>query len=137
VTPNEARAQFATARHGYLATADAHGQPHVVPICFALDGDMLYTAIDHKPKQTTKLKRLANIAANPQVSVLADHYEDEWTNLWWVRADGVAQVLDTERHAIELLRDRYEPYRTEPPQGPVIAIAVRRWSGWSPATEAA
>jgi PPOX class probable F420-dependent enzyme len=130
VTPDEARAQLATAVHAYLATADADGRPHIVPICFALDGDTIYSAVDHKPKHTTRLKRLANIEANPRVSVLADHYEDDWTQLWWVRADGLAQVLDTDRHAVELLRVRYEPYRTQPPQGPVIAIAVTRWSGW-------
>jgi PPOX class probable F420-dependent enzyme len=132
VTPQQARAQFATADHAYLATADSNGRPHLVPIGFALDGDTIYTAVDAKPKRTTSLKRLANIAANPQVSVLTDHYEPgDWSQLWWARADGTAEILDQHAHAVELLKERYEPYRTSPPVGPVIAIAVSRWSGWS------
>jgi PPOX class probable F420-dependent enzyme len=130
---DEARARFAAARSARLATVGADGSPHVVPICFALDDDTLYTAVDHKPKRTTNLRRLANIAANPRVSVLADHYEDEdWTRLWWVRADGTARVLPAgHADAVTLLQARYAPYRENPPQGPVIAIAVARWSGWS------
>jgi PPOX class probable F420-dependent enzyme len=132
VTSEQARAQFATADHAYLATVGADGRPHVVPIGFALDGDTIYTAVDAKPKRTTGLKRLANIAANPQVSVLADHYEPgDWRKLWWVRADGTAEIVDEHHHAVELLKRRYAPYRTSPPAGPVIAIAVTRWSGWS------
>jgi PPOX class probable F420-dependent enzyme len=130
--PDEARARFAAARSARLATVGADAKPHVVPICFALDPpDTIYTAVDHKPKRTTNLKRLANIAANPSVSLLADHYEDEdWGRLWWVRADGTARVVDTDPEAIALLQARYTPYRTNPPQGPVIEIAVARWSGW-------
>jgi PPOX class probable F420-dependent enzyme len=134
VHADEARARFAAARSARLATAGGDGRPHVVPICFALDDDdTLYTAVDHKPKRTTKLRRLANIAANPNVSVLADHYEDEdWIRLWWARADGTARVLPGgHAHAVALLQARYAPYRENPPQGPVIAIAVARWSGWS------
>lgn len=130
----EARDLFMSARVARLATCGSDGQPHLVPITFALDGDVILTAVDHKPKRTTKLRRLANIAVNPPVSVLADHYEDDWTRLWWVRADGTAHVLepDAAEHvdAVARLGERYEQYRERPPEGPAIAITVKRWSGW-------
>ena len=115
----------------------ADGRPHVVPITFALDGDTLYTAVDHKPKRTTRLRRLENVAANPRVSVLADHYdEQDWSALWWVRADGVARILapnDPQRARVAaLLQARYEQYRRRPPTGPAIAIshlALERLAG--------
>jgi PPOX class probable F420-dependent enzyme len=121
-----------------LATVDAGGRPHLVPIVFALDGDRVYHAVDHKPKRTSKLRRLDNIAANPRVALLADEYDDgDWSRLWWVRADGSARVLDADggaeaRKAIELLTERYAQYREVAPRGPVVAIDVERWSGWSP-----
>jgi PPOX class probable F420-dependent enzyme len=131
---DQARALFDTARVARLATAGADGRPHVVPISFALDGDTLYSAVDHKPKRTLRLRRLANVAANPNVSVLADHYDDDWSTLWWVRADGSARVVaaDAPEHAraVALLAARYEPYRERPPAGPAIAVAVERWTGW-------
>ena len=130
-----ARTLFATARVARLATVGADGRPHLVPITFAFDGDTLYTAVDHKPKRTTRLRRLENVAANPGVSVLADHYdEQDWSALWWVRADGAARILaadDPQRaRAAALLQARYEQYRRRPPTGPAIAIAISRWSGW-------
>jgi PPOX class probable F420-dependent enzyme len=129
-----ARERFAAARVGRLATADPAGQPHVVPIVFAVAGDVIYSAVDAKPKRSTALRRLANIAANPRVSVLVDHYDDDWTALWWVRADGTARVLDAGSpegtRAIALLVARYAPYRSQPPPGPVIAVDVARWSDW-------
>ena len=88
-----ARELFASVRVARLATVDPGGRPHLVPITFALDGDAIVTAVDHKPKSTTKLRRLENIAANPEVSVLADRYEDDWSRLWWARADGTARVI--------------------------------------------
>ena len=131
----EARARFASARVARLATADAQGRPHVVPFVFALVGDTVVSAVDAKPKRSTALRRLANVAANPAVAVLADHYEDDWTALWWVRGDGRGRVVDAAsaegRHALELLADRYAQYRAEPPPGPVLAVDVARWSGWS------
>jgi len=130
----EMRERFATARLAHLATADSRGTPHVVPVVFALDGDTIYFAVDQKPKQTRDLKRLRNIAMNPSVAVLVDHYEEDWSALWWVRADGSARVLDpgpdTER-AMHLLAQRHSQYLTQPPQGPAVAIAVHRWSAWS------
>ena len=118
-----------------LATVGPGGAPHLVPICFALAGETIYNAVDHKPKRTMRLRRLGNVAANPQVAVLADHYDDgDWSALWWVRADGRGRVLDPEsaeaRRAVELLAERYAPYRDSPPSGPVLAVDVERWSGW-------
>lgn len=114
-----------------LATVGSTGRPHLVPITFALVADTLITAVDHKPKRTTALRRLANIEANPQVSVLADHYEEDWDALWWVRADGLARVCKAApAGAAEALAQRYPQYRARPPQGPFIVVEVRRFSGW-------
>jgi PPOX class probable F420-dependent enzyme len=134
----DARAQFASARVARLATAGADGRPHLVPVVFAVEGDTLYTAVDDvKPKATTRLRRLANIAANPAVALLADHYEDDWGALWWVRADGTARLVDPGEpeaaRARALLAERYPQYRDAPPPGVVIAVAVERWSGWAAA----
>jgi PPOX class probable F420-dependent enzyme len=138
--PTEARRRFAAARVARLATAGADGRPHLVPVVFALDGDTLYTAVDDvKPKATTRLRRLANIAANPAVALLADHYEDDWRALWWVRADGTARLLEPDEdeaaRARALLAARYPQYREAPPPGVAIAVDVTRWSGWSAAAE--
>jgi len=135
LTGPEARRRFGGARIARLATADAAGIPHVVPIVFAVDGDRVYSAVDAKPKRTRALRRLANITVNPNVAVLVDHYADDWSTLWWARADGTARVVspdagDGER-AIALLTARYAQYATDPPTGPVIVIDVQRWSGWS------
>ena len=131
MSPDEARELFATTRVARLATADTAGKPHIVPLVFALDGETIYSAVDPKPKRTQDLKRLRNVAANPQVALLADHYvDDDWDVLWWVRADGAGRVLETSERAVELLRERYAQYADTPPDGPVLAIDVRRWSGW-------
>jgi PPOX class probable F420-dependent enzyme len=138
LSPGEARQRLVAARVARLATVSAAGQPHLVPVTFAADsggdGDLVYIAIDHKPKSTLRLKRLANIAANPRVSLLADHYADDWTQLWWARADGAATVLtpgpDTQA-PVALLAARYPQYQATPPTGPVIAITVTTWTGWS------
>jgi PPOX class probable F420-dependent enzyme len=118
-----------------LATADTGGRPHVVPIVFACEGDRVWTAVDHKPKRSRALKRLENARSNPRVSLLADHYEEDWGALWWVRADGTARVLSVSDapRGMELLADRYPVYRLQPPAGPVVEIAVQRWTGWSAA----
>jgi len=130
----EARRRLAAAEVATLATVGASGAPHAVPICFVVDGDTIYFAIDHKPKRGLDLQRLRNIRANPAVAVLASHYEHEWSRLWWVRADGVATVLDSgdrSEHAVGLLTERYPQYRHQSPPGPVVAIAIRRVTGWS------
>jgi PPOX class probable F420-dependent enzyme len=130
----EARHRLAGSRVAHLATATADGQPHVVAVTFAVDGDVIYTAVDHKPKTTTNLRRLRNITENPQVSLLADHYSDDWTTLWWARADGRAASLTDPagtRKPLALLAARYPQYRANPPDGPVIAISASSWSAWS------
>jgi len=135
VNAQESRSLFAAARVAHLATADARGRPHLVPITFALVGeDTIVTAVDHKPKRTIALRRLANIAENPAVAVLVDHYDDDWAELWWARADGRARVLAapaaSRPAAIAALAQRYEQYRERPLAGAIIAIEVTRWSGW-------
>jgi PPOX class probable F420-dependent enzyme, Rv0121 family len=122
-----------------LATITPAGRPHVVPIVFALASDVLYSAVDAKPKRTTALQRLANIAANPRVAVLADHYADDWTQLWWVRADGIGRIAtgDEVVTALDLLASRYAQYTDDPPPGPVLAIDVGRWTGWAAAASEA
>jgi PPOX class probable F420-dependent enzyme len=105
-----------------------------VPATFVVDGDLVHVAVDHKPKTTTALQRLRNIAANPRVALLADHYEADWDALWWVRADGQAAVTtdaDGMRHPVDLLAARYEQYRERRPAGPVITIRIDRWTGWA------
>ncbi|HET7018012.1 MAG TPA: TIGR03668 family PPOX class F420-dependent oxidoreductase [Streptosporangiaceae bacterium] len=132
----EARQRFAAARVARLATVSVQGTPHVVPCTFAVDGELIYSAVDAKPKSTTKLQRLANIAANPNVTVLTDHYDEDWSALWWVRADGQASIIedaDAMAGPIRLLAARYPQYVTSPPGGPVVAIRVSRWAGWSAA----
>ena len=131
-----ARSRFAAARVARLATVDGEGRPHLVPVVFALDGDTLYTAVDDvKPKATQRLKRLRNITANPAVALLADHYDEDWRALWWVRADGTARIVDPAEPEAEraraLLAERYPQYRAAPPPGPVVAVAVERWTGWA------
>lgn len=132
---DEARHRFEVARVARLATADAEGRPHVVPVVFAVSSSTVYTAVDDKPKRTTALRRLANVIANPRVAMLVDHYDDDWQSLWWVRADGVGRVLDPSedeaRYGVTLLAGRYAQYVEQPPPGPVLAVDVTRWSGWS------
>ncbi len=131
---NEIWRRAGAARVARLATVGADGRPHTVPICFALDNRTLYFAVDAKPKRTTDLKRLRNIAANPSVSILVDHYEDDWARLWWVRLDGTARVVtgDAEvEKAQHLLSQRYAQYRAARPAGPVVAVAIEGVTGWA------
>jgi PPOX class probable F420-dependent enzyme len=106
-------------------------RPHIVPVTYVVHGDELFVAVDQKPKSTTSLKRLRNIAAHEQVAVLVDEYDEDWTHLWWVRVDGVARVVPEHAAALELLVAKYPQYEADPPQGPVITIRVETWSGWS------
>nr|WP_239579302.1 TIGR03668 family PPOX class F420-dependent oxidoreductase [Microlunatus panaciterrae] len=129
----------AAARVARLATVGADLQPHLVPVTFALLDTAVVIGIDQKPKTSHDLRRLRNIRQNPRVALLWDRYDEDWTALWWVRADGTARVLATgsERattmrtRAIDALVTKYPQYSPDPPQGPVITIAVHRWSGWS------
>ncbi len=122
------------ARVARLATVRPDAHPHVVPITFALDGDTVVTVIDHKPKTTMSLQRLENIEARPVASVIVDHYDDDWSRLWWVRGDGGARIVfegTAREQAIERLAAKYPPYRESPPRGPVIVVSVDHWASWS------
>ena len=131
----DVRRRVTEARVARLATADGSGEPHLVPIVFALDGGAIHTCVDDKPKTTRRLRRLADIAANPRVSVLVDHYSDDWSQLWWIRIDGIATVhaADTDAGAtgLDALVRKYPQYRSTRPPGPVITIARLRWRSWS------
>lgn len=131
---DDPRAQFAAARVASLATADADGVPHIVPLVFVVVGDTLYSCVDHKPKTTTALRRLRNISQNPRVSLLVDRYDDDWSQLWWVRADGEAEILEPQtpeaEKAIDALARKYSQYVDTRPDGQVIAVRNLRWSSW-------
>lgn len=136
----EARRLFADARVARLAGVRPEGRPHLVPVTFALWDDTVVTAVDHKPKRTHELQRLANIRAHPAVCLLADAYDEDWGELWWVRADGTARIEDPPGHppgaaprlhpAVAALRAKYPQYARTPPDGPVILVTVERWQGW-------
>jgi PPOX class probable F420-dependent enzyme len=117
-----------------LATTDPDGRPHLVPIVFALAGNTLYSAVDRKPKRSRTLRRIENARVRPDVTILVDHYDEEWTQLWWIRLRGRARVLDDgeeREHALELLARKYPQYRDEPPDGPVLAVDVYETRAWS------
>lgn len=134
------RDRLAGARVARLATVGPNGAPHIVPITFAVDGERIVTGVDHKPKRSPRLKRLDNIASEPRVAVLADHYDEDWSRLWWVRADGVAAVIEPgepgHEAACDLLAAKYDAYRLHPIGGPVVDIRVTGWSGWVAETSA-
>jgi PPOX class probable F420-dependent enzyme len=133
VTPEECRRRFVAAERAVLATSGLDRRPHLVPVTFALVGEVVVVAVDHKPKRSTDLRRLRNIRENPSVAFLVDHWSPDWTRLWWVRVDAVAEVADGAPTAEELaaLQERYPPYREVPPSGPVIRATVHGWSGWT------
>ena len=125
--------RFATAKVARLATVTPDGPPHVVPIVFAVFESTIFTAVDGKPKTGRPLRRLANIEANPRVSILVDHYDDDWSELWWVRADGIAAIHRSGSicdRGYELLRAKYPQYQSVPLDGPVISVDVDQWSSW-------
>jgi PPOX class probable F420-dependent enzyme len=122
------------ARVARLATIDPDGRPHLVPIVFALDGDTLYSAVDRKPKRSQTLRRIENARERPDVTILVDYYDDDWSALWWIRLRGQARVLDDgdeREHALVLLREKYPQYRAAPPDGPVLAVDVIDVRDWS------
>ncbi|WP_322741072.1 TIGR03668 family PPOX class F420-dependent oxidoreductase [Streptomyces hygroscopicus] len=143
---DEARQRFTGARVARLATVDPGGLPHLVPVVFAhRDDDRIVMAVDRKPKSSRQLKRLHNIAVHPAVCLLVDAYDEDWERLWWARADGGARIVppdtrsDPDRAeyeaAIAQLTGKYPQYRDGPPDGPVMVVTVRRWSGWRAAPE--
>ncbi|MBX7430940.1 TIGR03668 family PPOX class F420-dependent oxidoreductase [Mycobacterium sp. Y57] len=132
----DALGAFTAARVAVLGTVGGSGAPHLVPVVFASadpPGGVLYTAVDGKPKSTRRLRRLANIEHNPTVSLLVQHYDEDWSRLWWVRADGTAAVhpdgpeLAT---GLALLRRKYVQYQRLALDGPVITVSVTRWASW-------
>lgn len=133
----DAQGSFAASGVAVLATVGSDSAPHVVPVVFAVsrgaDGAKIYTAVDAKRKSTQRLRRLTNIAANPRVSLLVDHYDEDWSQLWWVRADGVAEIHDTGEEmaaGYALLRHKYRQYDRIALDGPVVTVDVQRWSSW-------
>jgi PPOX class probable F420-dependent enzyme len=129
----DAAAMFAESPVAMLATVGPEATPHLVPVVFAVHRDVVFTAVDAKRKSTQRLRRLVNIEANPRVSMLVDHYDDDWTRLWWVRADGQAQIhYSGEEMATgyALLRRKYPQYQRLELHGPVVTIDVARWSSW-------
>jgi len=129
------RALVEAARVARLATVGADGEPHVVPVCFVLVEDTVYSAVDHKPKRSSRLRRIANIEATGRACVLVDEYDDgDWARLWWVRLDGSARLLEDPAEvarARSALVTKYPQYANTPPSGPVIALDITRWTGWT------
>jgi PPOX class probable F420-dependent enzyme len=134
VIPAEARERFAAARVATLATVDSSGAPHLVPVTFVVDGDTVWTAVDGKPKRAVWLRRHENVRSHPAVSLLVQHWDEDWSRLWWVRAGGTARVTEdpsTVERAVARLRRKYEQYQTVGVGGPVIEVAVQTWRGWA------
>ena len=126
-----------SARTGHLATANAKGRPQVVPVCFVFDGQAIYSVLDAKPKTTPlrQLRRVKNILANPQVSLVVDHYEEDWDKLQYILVSGDAELLESGEKwalAIAMLREKYPQYQAmDLDQSPVIKITPVRYSPWS------
>lgn len=119
------------ARRGFLATTD--GSPHVVPVCFTWAGDIIWTAVDAKPKSSSPLQRIKDIEQNPEICFVVDRWDEDWSKLSWLQARGTARILaegPQSEKAYSALRDKYEQYRETPLDGPVIQIEVSRWLGW-------
>jgi PPOX class probable F420-dependent enzyme len=133
LTDRVMRRLVSEARVARLGTIDPDGRPNLVPICFALEGDRLFSGVDQKPKTTTRLRRLENIGRDPRVMLLVDHYEDDWEKVWWVRLRARARLIEGEERdrGAELLIEKYPQYEEAPPEGPLLAIEVERWLGWS------
>lgn len=122
------------ARVARLATVDADGRPHLVPVCFVLSADRVHIAIDHKPKRGTELRRTANLRATGRASLLVDHYDEDWSRLWWVRLDGSGAPVDDPaeaERAIDALAAKYPQYQADRPDGPVLAIDIDIYRGWT------
>ncbi|MGI8700516.1 MAG: TIGR03668 family PPOX class F420-dependent oxidoreductase [Nocardioidaceae bacterium] len=133
MTPDE-RARVESARVARLATVRPDGAPHIVVATFALHGDTVVTAVDDKPKRSQHLQRLRNLQQCPAAVLLVDHYDDDWSTLWWVRLDVVAEIVRDEPRRTQLLAPlvaKYPPYREATPHGPVIQMTVRSTTSWS------
>jgi PPOX class probable F420-dependent enzyme len=129
----QAQQRVRRARVGRLATSTRDGRPHLVPCCFALTGSTVYTAVDAKPKTSTALRRIDNIRADARVSLLVDNYDEDWSQLWWVRVDGLGRVVESaaeEEKGRAALLEKYSQYIRLAMPGPVIAIDVQTWRAW-------
>jgi PPOX class probable F420-dependent enzyme len=135
MTADEARARFAEARVAALGTIGPEGAPHLVPVVFAMDGERIHLAVDSKPKHGGELARVANLRRDPRCALLVHGYDEDWTRLWWARADGRATVIDDAaglERTFALLCDRYPQYSGESRViGPAMVVEVTRWFGWS------
>ena len=135
--PAEQRSRLAAAPVGRLATLRPDGTPRLVPITFALVDGLVCSAVDEvKPKTTTRLARLADVARDPRVGLVVDHYAEDWSALWWVRVDGTAAVHHEgalRDHALAALAAKYPPYAAAPPAGPLLVVTPLRWAGWTAA----
>ena len=135
LSSNQARLLAGT-RIGHLSTSDTAGAAHVIPICYAFDGHSIYSVLDQKPKRTSliRLRRVKNILANPQVALVVDHYEEDWTRLWYILVTGHAELLlegDEREQAIGKLRDKYQQYRDmDIDLNPVIKITPVKIVSW-------
>jgi len=135
----EMRRRVAAARVARLATIDPRGRPHIVPCVFVLEGETLYTPVDHKPKRTRRLQRLRNLELNPAATILVDHYDERWEQVWWVRMNGTGRVVESGAEADtarSLLAAKYEQYRDAPALELIVAIDALSWLGWSAAEPA-
>ncbi|QKJ18069.1 TIGR03668 family PPOX class F420-dependent oxidoreductase [Microbacterium hominis] len=130
----ESRSLAIAERVGRLATVSAAGDPHLVPVTFAVADGFVIIGIDEKPKSTLDLRRLRNIRDNPRVALCWDRYDEDWSLLWWVRADGIASIVESGEsweRAWEALNNKYEQYRHAEHHGPVIRVEATKWSGWA------
>ena len=137
ISPDE-RATVERARVARLATVRPDGTPHLVVVTFALHGDTVVTAVDSKPKRSQHLQRVRNLQQRPAAALLVDHYDEDWSRLWWVRLDGEAEVVRDEPRRTDVLAPliaKYPQYQSAAPPGPVIVIAVRSTASWSAAPE--
>jgi PPOX class probable F420-dependent enzyme len=128
-----ARQRVMSARVGRLGTVSGEGRPHLVPCCFVLSDETVYTAVDGKPKSTLALRRVDNLVANPSVCLLVDHYDEDWSALWWVRLDGAGRVVDSAVEVAEAKRAlvaKYPQYRRLALPGPVLGLDVQTWRSW-------
>jgi PPOX class probable F420-dependent enzyme len=132
--PHVMRRLVSAARVARLVTMDPDQRPNPVPFVFAVEDDLLVSAVDRKPKRSRDLRRLANIRDRPDVAVLVDHYDEDWERIWWVRLRGRGRVVEDgpERdRALAILAGKYRQYRDDPPDGPAILIEIADWRGWS------
>jgi len=134
MTPDRARRRVADGRVARLATIDPDGRPNLVPFCYALIGDTIYSPVDHKPKTTTSLRRVENLRVRPDCIVIVDHYEEAWENAWWVRIRGRGRILERGEEyerADAALRDKYPQLADDPPPPAIVAIDATAWTDWS------